>query len=80
MIAIAILSILSLWVSLGIIGKITGKEVSLDIAERIATALEWIAGWLNRVAAFDRAGIQMYRTLLQRDREIRGEYAEEEAS
>lgn len=71
MITLTILSILSVWVSLGLFAKITGQECNLDIAERIATALEWIAGCLNRVAAFLRAGVEMYRTLLGLDRETR---------
>lgn len=41
MITLTILSILSVWVSLGLFAKITGQECNLDIAERIATALEW---------------------------------------
>lgn len=69
MIWIISLSVFSAWIFLGIFAKATGKELHLDATERIATALEWIAGWLNRVAALLRAGVECYRTLLGRDRE-----------
>lgn len=71
-----ILSVLATWIGLGVFAKATGKELHLDLTERIASALEWIAGWLNRVAAFLRAGCEMYRTLLWKD----APHAEEEAN
>jgi hypothetical protein len=64
---IAIPAILLMWCCFALFCVATKQEAHLGVVERICTALEWLSGWLNRLACFGRAGADAYRMMLKRD-------------